>query len=197
MKEIMAGFYPEWDEDAFQRLIERFQLPLSRRVSALSRGMVTKFALSLALSHHADLIVLDEPTSGLDPASRRELLRILAEYIEDGTRSVLFSTHITSDVERVADFITLIQAGRVVFSSTKDEIMDNWALVKGDNDLLNEESCAQLEAWRTGAHGFEGLTARGHDVQRHFSGRVFVEPASLEDILYYTAPRDGGPACSR
>ena len=197
MKSIIAGFYPSWDEEVFQRLIDRFKLPLSKRVMALSRGMTTKFALSLALSHHAELLILDEPTSGLDPAARRDLLTIMAEYIEDGTRSVLFSTHITSDLERVADFITLIQAGKMVFSSNKDEILDTWALVKGDNKLLTEAACTGLEGWREGEHGFEALTSRGHDVRQAFDGDVLVEKASLEDIMFYTTPRHRSGSCSR
>ena len=197
MKSIIAGFYPSWDEETFRRLIDRFELPLSKRVSALSRGMTTKFALSLALSHHAELLILDEPTSGLDPASRRELLTILAEYIEDGTRSVLFSTHITSDLERRADFITLMQAGKVIFSSQKDEILENWALVKGDNKLLNEAACTHLEGWREGEHGFEALTSRGREARQYFAGDVVIEKASLEDIMFYTTPRHRGRACTR
>ena len=197
MKSIIAGFYPSWDEKAFERLVERFELPLSKRVTALSRGMTTKFALSLALSYHAELLILDEPTSGLDPASRRELLTILAEYIEDGARSVLFSTHITSDLERVADFITLIQAGKLVFSSDTDEILEDWVIVKGDNQLLTDATRAHLEGWREGEHGFEALTSRGHDVRQYFDGDVLVEKASLEDIMFYTTPRHRGPTCTR
>ncbi|MDP7014762.1 MAG: ABC transporter ATP-binding protein [Pirellulaceae bacterium] len=197
MKSIIAGFYASWDEKEFQRLIDRFELPLSKRVMALSRGMATKFALCLALSHRAELLILDEPTTGLDPASRRELLTILAEYIEDGTRSVLFSTHITTDLERVADFITLLQAGKLVFSSEKDEILSNWAIVKGDNELLSDATCAHLEGWRKGEHGFEGLTSRSPDVRKRFDRDVLVEKASLEDIMFYTTPRHRGEACSR
>jgi ABC-2 type transport system ATP-binding protein len=197
MKSIIAGFYPSWDEKVFQRLIDRFDLPLSKRVMTLSRGMTTKFALSLALSHHAELLILDEPTTGLDPASRRELLTIMAEYIEDGTRSVLFSTHITSDLERVADFITLIQAGKLVFSCEKDEVLENWALVKGDNQLLTAAACTHLEGWRRGEHGFEALASRGPDVRQYFNGDVLVEKASLEDIMFYTTPRHRGQTCSR
>lgn len=196
MKSIIAGFYPNWDEEAFQQLVERFNLPLSKRVMALSRGMTTKFALSLALSHHAELLILDEPTTGLDPASRRELLSIMAEYIEDGTRSVLFSTHITSDLERVADFITLIQAGKLVFSSEKDEISAKWALIKGDKQLLNERARDHLEGWRENEHGFEALTSRASSVRKHFEGDVLVENASLEDIMFYTTPRHRGRECS-
>ena len=124
-------------------------------------------------------------------------MTILAEYIEDGTRSVLFSTHITSDLERVADFVTLLQAGKLVFSSAKDDILDNWALVKGGNQLLTAAARDHLEGCREGEHGFEALTSRGQDVQQHFDGDVLVEKASLEDIMFYTTPRHQGGTCSR
>ncbi len=197
MKSIIAGFYTNWDEKAFRQLVNRFDLPLNKRVMALSRGMTTKFAISLALSHHAELLILDEPTTGLDPASRRELLTIMAEYIEDGTRSVLFSTHITSDLERVADFVTLVQAGKLVFSCEKDEALANWVLVKGDNNLLNDAARDHLVGWREGEHGFEALASEGADAAKFFDGEVLVERASLEDIMYYTTPRHRGRKCSR
>ncbi|MCP4786563.1 MAG: ABC transporter ATP-binding protein [Fuerstiella sp.] len=196
MKSIIAGFYPDWDEDEFQRFIHRFKLPLSRRVVTLSRGMTTRFALSLALSHRADLLILDEPTTGLDPASRRELLTIMSEYIEDGSRSVLFSTHITSDLERVADFVTLLQAGKLVFSSEKDEILENWALVKGDCQQLSEANRVYFEGWRESDRGFEALTQQGNEIQRYFDEEVLIEKASLEDIMFYTTPRHRGRTCS-
>ncbi len=195
MKSIVAGFYPSWDEKEFQRLIDRFKLPLSKRVMALSRGMTTKFALSLALSHHADLLILDEPTSGLDPASRRELLTILGRYIEDGSRSVLFSTHITSDLERVADYITLLQAGRLIFSSDKDEILQNWMVVKGDSQLLSDGNRVHLEGWRVCEYGFEALTRQGDSIQQYFDGEILIEKASLEDIMFYTTPRNRDQTC--
>ena len=120
----------------------------------------------------------------------------MAEYIEDGTRSVLFSTHITSDLERVADFITLIQAGKLVFSSPKDLIMENWALIKGDKQLLNDKARDHLEGWRETEHGFEALTSRVSGVRKYFDGDVLVENASLEDIMFYTTPRHRGRECS-
>ncbi len=189
MKSIVAGFYPTWDDAEFHALIERFELPLSRRVSALSRGMVTKFALCLALSHRAELVILDEPTTGLDPATRRDLLTVLASYIEDGQRSVLFSTHIVSDLERVADFITLLQAGRMVFSASKDDILESWALVSGDRRLLGDGCRELLEGWRENGHGVEALTSQVREVRAFAGEDVLVEKASLEEIMLYTSAR--------
>jgi len=131
MKNIIAPFYKNWDEVLFQRYIKEFELPLKRKVKALSRGMLMKFALPIALSHHAELIIMDEPTSGLDPVFRRELLDILSALIQDEKKSILFSTHVTSDLERIADYITFINRGKVVFSRTRDEIFEKYGVVKG------------------------------------------------------------------
>lgn len=108
LKDTVAPFYGTWDDRIFHRLMEEFNLPLRKRFSKLSRGMKMKFALALALSHRADLLILDEPTAGLDPVFRRELLSKLSAFIQDEGKTVLFSTHITSDLERIADFITFI-----------------------------------------------------------------------------------------
>ena len=116
---MIARFYPEWDGPLFASLLREFDVPPRPRFGSLSRGMRTKGALALALAHRAELLVLDEPTAGLDPVFRRALLERLAAYVADGHASVLISTHITSDLERLADFITYVRAGRVVFSAPR------------------------------------------------------------------------------
>ena len=128
---VIGRFYERWEAARFARLADAFGLSLRKRFGALSRGTRMKFALALALSHHAELIVLDEPTSGLDPVFRRELLDELQELLQDERTSILFSTHITADLDRIADYVTLLQDGRVVFSEAKDDILDRWGLVKG------------------------------------------------------------------
>ncbi len=139
IKRIIARFYRQWDDAVFARFAAEFELPLKKRFKELSRGTKMKFALALALSHHADFIIMDEPTSGLDPVFRRELLEKLAELLQDERKSILFSTHITSDLERIADYITFLNQGEIVFSSSKDEILESWGIVRGGRELLNEE----------------------------------------------------------
>lgn len=185
IRSIIAPFYPDWDEEAFRRLSEEFELSLNKKFKALSRGMKMKFALVLALSHNADFIIMDEPTSGLDPVFRRELLEKLSDILQDENKSILFSTHITSDLERIADFVTFIQDGSVVFSCSKDEILENWGVVKGGNDLLNEETRSLFEGFRMSEYGFEGLTSNTREIRDHFPSGVVVERASLEDIMFF------------
>jgi ABC-2 type transport system ATP-binding protein len=151
--------------------------------------MKMKFALALALSHDADLLIMDEPTSGLDPVFGRELLERLSGLIQDERKSVLFSTHITSDLERIADFITFIDQGRIVFSSAKDEILEQWGVVKGPKELLNEENKASFKGFREREFGFEALCSNVSEAKRRFGQKVVVEKASLDDIMFYMTRR--------
>jgi ABC-2 type transport system ATP-binding protein len=185
IKGTVAPFYRDWDEPLFRRLLREFDLPPRRTLARLSRGMKMKFALALALSHKADLILLDEPTSGLDPVFRRELLARLRDLMQDEKKSVLFSTHITSDLERIADYITFLHRGRVVFSASRDEVLDRWAVVNGGRDLLTAKVRPFFQGIRETEFGFEGLTSDRAEARRRFGDRAVVEPASLEDIMFY------------
>ena len=189
MKNIIAPFYKNWDEALFQRYIEEFELPLKRKVKALSRGMLMKFALAIALSHHAELIIMDEPTSGLDPVFRRELLDILSALIQDEKKSILFSTHVTSDLERIADYITFINRGKVVFSRTRDEIFEKYGVVKGGKELLREENNGLFTGIREHKYGIEALTPNLEEARKKFKTGAVIEKATLEDIMYYTGKR--------
>ncbi len=183
---VIAPFYKAWDGARFEMLCREFELPLTKRVNALSRGMKMKLALAVALSHGAELILLDEPTSGLDPVFRRELIERLSGLIQDGRTSVLFSTHITSDLERIADYITCLRDGELVFSTTRDEILDKWALVKGATELLDGETAKLLRNISRGPYGFTALTADKEEAQRRLAGRgAVVERVHLDDLVFF------------
>ncbi len=152
----LRPFYRSWDDPAFDGYCRRFNLPLDRKVKELSRGTQVKLSLALALSHGAKLLILDEPTSGLDPLARDEILTILQEYIEDGKRSVLFSTHITSDLEKIADYITFIHQGRLLYTGTKDALTEGFYLVKGEAANLTLEQKQMLIGMRNYSGSFEG-----------------------------------------
>ncbi|MXG65341.1 AAA family ATPase, partial [Escherichia coli] len=115
-------------------------LRLDQKISHLSKGMRMKFAITLALSHHADLLIMDEPTSGLDPLVRSELMEILSEFMNEEGKSVFFSTHITSDLDKIADVLILIDNGQIILNESKDELLDRHALIKGDNQLINQHT---------------------------------------------------------
>ena len=186
MRNIIAPFYQTWDEATFLSLADRFKLPLKKIMKKFSRGMVMKAAIAIALSHHADLIIMDEPTSGLDPVFRRELLDLLYELLQSEKKSILFSTHITSDLEKIADYITFILDGHIIFSSQKDDVFESYAIVKGGNDLLNEETKGYFKGIRKSEYGFEALTDNIGRTQKKMGSTIVVEKASLEDIMYFS-----------
>ncbi len=186
VKRIMAPFYMSWDNNAFEKYISRFSLPSDKKIKELSKGMKMKFSLAMALSHKAELILMDEPTTGLDPVFRSELLDILLEIIQDENVSIFFSTHITTDLEKVADYITFINKGQIVFSESKDKIMDEYAVVKGKKELLDADTRKEFLSIRENDFGFEALTNNADRIRRLFKQEAVIEKASLEDIMVYT-----------
>jgi ABC-2 type transport system ATP-binding protein len=186
MKKIIAPFYSRWDDSVFKDYLDRFELSPRKKIKDLSRGMKMKFSLVISLSHHADLLLLDEPTSGLDPIFRSELLDILAEIIQDENKSIFLSTHLTTDLDKIADYITFINRGKLVFCEAKDTIMERYAMVKGDNELLDEELKREFIGINQSKYGFTGLTRDVQRVRQVFGSSVLIEKASLEDIMLYT-----------
>lgn len=189
MKKIVVPFYSRWDDDAFNKYMKDFDLNPKKKIKELSKGMKMKFALAVALSHNAELIIMDEPTSGLDPVFRREILDILYSIIQDENKSIFFSTHITTDLEKIADYITFINEGSIVFSKTKDDIMESYGIVKGGLELLNDSSRKEFLGIRENAFGFEALTDDQNKVKKLFGDKVVIEKPSLEDIMVYMVRR--------
>jgi ABC-2 type transport system ATP-binding protein len=139
VEDVIKKFYKLWDSKLYRQYLDKFNLPFNKKIKDLSRGMKIKLMLAAAMSHSAKLLILDEPTSGLDPVARNELLDIFKEYIANGERSILFSTHITSDLEKVADYITLIDHGKLFYSGKTNDLINNYFIVRGSPDILNVE----------------------------------------------------------
>lgn len=186
IKRIVAPAYKQWDDALFHHYIEKFELPLNKAIKTFSKGMQMKASLALALSHHAELIIMDEPTAGLDPIFRRELLNILQELMIDGNRTIFFSTHITTDLDRIADYIAFIQDGKLVFNQSTHDVTENFALVKGELDLLDRDTEKAFVHVERASTGFKALTDNIQDVKETFGDSVIIEHASLEDIMYYS-----------
>ena len=184
VEQAISPFYANWNRDTFAQLLRKFRIDPARRVRELSRGMQMKLMLACAFSYDAKLLILDEPTSGLDPVSRDELLSILAAYIEDGEHSVLFSTHITEDLERAADYITYLRYGELVFSGSKEEFVNGFRMAKGGREELTPELRARAAGIRTFPTGFEALI-RAQDAAA-FS-HLEIEPASIDEIVVFTS----------
>ena len=160
---ILKDFYPSFRPDQYDDYIRRWELPAKEKIRTYSRGMKVKLMFAAALSRDTKLLILDEATNGLDPVMRSEILRILQAYIDDGQRSVLFSTHIMDDLESIADYIFFIDNGQKVFYEAKDDILERYLLVKGGCDDLTPELKNKLIGVEESAYGFEGLydTERG------------------------------------
>ena len=180
--EVARRFYDEWDNAAYKGYLERFELDDGKRVDELSSGMKVKYALALALSHNARLLLLDEPTSGLDPVSRDDILELFQELIEDGERSILFSTQITSDLEKCADYITYIKNGEIIVSAAKDDFLDAYRLVGGASAQLTDDLKRRLIGYKEHAFGFTGLM-RTENLRD--GGTLDIAPADIESVMIY------------
>ena len=183
--DLIAPFYRKWDTDVFLSYVTLFQLPKNKKVKKLSTGMKVKLSLAIALSHSADLIILDEPTSGLDPIVRSEVLNILHEIILDENKTVLFSSHITSDLDKIADTIAFINDGKLVFNQAKDDILLKYKIVKGPSSILDNELRSLLISYHETPVGFEGLSFHYETFVELFGDQILIEPASLEEIVVY------------
>lgn len=189
MKRIIAPFYRNWDEEKYQSYMKRFDLPANKKIQTFSKGMKMQYNIVVALSHRAKFIMMDEPTAGLDPIVRRDLLNVLQEEVMKEEISVLFSTHVTSDLEKVADYITFIQNGKIAFSKEKDQLLEEYCLVKGDNAILNEENSASFIHIEKNRHGFQALSKDKGEIRLQFGDEVLIERATLEDIMYFSTQR--------
>jgi len=187
MKSIYAPFYKQWDETVFAKYLDRFELSPKAKIRSLSKGMKMKLSLAFALSHRADLLIMDEPTAGLDPVFRRELLDILAELRLDERKSILFSTHITTDLDRIADYIAFLDRGKLVFNESREKIFERYALVKAERELLDEDVRKAFVGIRETTAGFEALTDDRPSAERLFSGYARIERPTLEEIMFFTA----------
>ncbi|MFQ9978425.1 ABC transporter ATP-binding protein [Clostridium cadaveris] len=188
VEKAVGMFYKKWDGKVFDYYLKRFGLSRSKKVKDLSRGMKMKLMIAVAFSHNAKVLILDEPTGGLDPVARDEFIDLLGEYIQDGERSVIFSTHITSDLEKIADYITFIRKGKIIYTGTKDELLEKYCIIKGGNDDIMLSDKKNIIGLREHSTGFEGLI----DVEnlRGFSTHVITEKATLDDIVVYMNKED-------
>lgn len=191
VEHAVKGFYSQWDSDLFAQFLTEFELGGNKRVRELSRGMKMKLMLAVAMSHGAKLLILDEPTSGLDPVARDELLDILRTYIADGDKSVFFSTHITSDLDRIADYITVIDRGRIFYTGTKDGLMEHFVIVQGARAELTDPLRRAIIGLTQATTGFTGMV-RSDDLKGlDLPATIITETPSIDDILIHIS-KDGG-----
>lgn len=177
---IMKNIYQNWDERKFLTMTHRFDLAPDKIVKNYSRGMKMKLSIAVALSHDAKLLILDEATSGLDPIARDEILDVLLDFIQDESHSVFMSSHIISDLEKACDYITFIHLGRIVFSDTKDELLESYGLLKCTQSEFEALDPAIVKGYRKNSFGVEAMV-----LKKQLTGKYVVDPASIEDIMLY------------
>ena len=183
VEKAVSMFYKNWNSSIYEKYLKEFNLARDKKVKDLSRGMRMKLMIAVAFSHEAKLLILDEPTSGLDTVARDEFLDILRDYIEDEEKSVIFSSHITSDIEKIADYITYINNGKIIFTGEKDEFLEKYCIIKGGKEDITESQKKEIIGLRIHSTGFEGLIELKKAVG--FSSKVIIEKASLDEIMIY------------
>lgn len=181
IERILKHVYRHWDGGTFRQLLERFSIDPRKKIMDFSRGMVMKLSLAAALSHGAELLLLDEATSGLDPVVRDDILDLLLEFIQEESHSVFLSSHITGDLEKIADYIVFLHGGKIVASGEKDVLLDSYGLLKCGRDRLSAIDPGALVGYRAGEFGVTALVKK-HRVPAGF----LVEPATLDDIMLYS-----------
>lgn len=193
MKDIIAFAYRSWCEKDFRDYMDRFSLNPGQKIQSLSKGMRMKYALALALSHKAELLIMDEPARGLDPLIRNQLLDVLKDYMEKCGRGIFFSTHITSDLDKIADMLIMISDGQILFQEEKDILLDRYRIVRGDAMQLNASNRKLFLSLNESAFGFTGITEQFSKV-RQLMPDAAAERPTVEDIML--AHMEGGqPAC--
>ncbi|MDR0381276.1 MAG: ABC transporter ATP-binding protein, partial [Oscillospiraceae bacterium] len=148
VERALSPFYPNWNGAAYYDCLRRFGIDAGKKIKELSRGMKVKAQIAAALCHSAELLILDEPTSGLDPVARDEICDVLREFVADESGGVLFSTHVTTDLEKIADYITFILDGRVVFTGAKDDLLEKYVRVTGAPEEINPEQRKRIIGYR-------------------------------------------------
>ncbi len=178
--------YTGWSHSAWKRHLGRFGVPGDTRIGALSKGMKMRLALAVALSHQAELILLDEPAAGLDPVARRETLEIVGEELRSTRCSFIISTHITGDLDRIADMVTVIDRGHIGLTFRRDDLADSWAVCSGPKELVKSIPDGLLIGVENREYGFTALTKDRFAVRRALGDRVVIERATIEDVLVHT-----------
>ena len=189
LNKIMRGIWKEWNPEIFAMYLDRFNLPVKKKFSKFSKGMKMKLQIAAGLSHNARLLIMDEATTGLDPVVRNEILDIFLEYLQDENNSILMSSHITSDLEKIADRITFIDKGRILLTGIKDEILDNHGMVKCTRNDFKDFKKEDYISARITDFGVEMLVCDRNLISKKYPGSV-IDRTTLEEIMLFYVNKD-------
>ena len=189
LNRMFKGMYKSWSEEQFFTYVNRFSLPRKKKIKALSKGMKMKLQIATALSHGAKLLIMDEATTGLDPVVRNEILDIFREYLQDETNSILMSSHITSDLEKIADCVTFIDKGKILISGYKDDILDSHGVIKCTKADYKEIDKSDFISARLNDFGVEAMVSDRAATKKKYSG-LQIEKTTLEEIMLFYVNRE-------
>ena len=179
---VMRNIYRSWDETAYFRLLQQFSLPPDKLLKQFSKGMKMKLAISVALSHHSKLLILDEATSGLDPVIRDDILDMLLDFVQEEDHSILVSSHITSDLEKIADYIVFIHEGKVVFSKPKDELVEQYGIIKCGAAQFEALDKLDIIVYRKMDYEWQVLVADRAAMKKKYP-KTLIDSASIDEIM--------------
>ena len=182
INKIMKNIYKNWDEKLYFKYVEDFKLPKDKISKEYSSGMKMKLKIAVALSHHPKLLILDEPTSGLDPVARSEILDIFQDFIQDENKGIFVSSHITSDLEHIADYITFINDGEIIFTKTRDELLENYGIVKCTEEDFKKIDKKDYIKYKKNRYEYDVLIENKYEFKKNYDISVIDKP-SLEDIM--------------
>lgn len=188
---IMRDIFTKWNETVFFNYVERFGLPIKKKIGQFSKGMKMKLQIAIALSHDAKLLVMDEATTGLDPVVRNEILDMFLEYLQDENNSILMSSHITSDLEKIADSVTFIDKGKILLTGYKDDILESHGLIKCSKEDYQNIDKSDFISARINDFGVSVMVDDVKKAQQKYSGLI-IEKADLEEIMLYYVNRQKG-----
>lgn len=182
LSKVMQGFYATWDQNLFQKYLIDFHLSSSQKIKSYSRGMTMKLAISAALAHHPQFLILDEATSGLDPIMRDEVLDVFLEFVQEEDHSILLSSHITSDLDKIADDITFIHNGKTIMTVSKNDLNSNFAVLRCEEGQFQTLDLADVLAYRKRGEQMDVLVTNRKEAQNKYKG-LTVDHVSVDEIM--------------
>lgn len=182
IENIMKDIYSNWESDRFFDLIERFDLPLDKKIGEFSKGMKVKATLAITLSHNASLLILDEPTSGLDSVIRNELLEIFLDFMQEPNNSILLSSHISSDLEKIADYIAYIEDGEILFVESKDTIIYEYGIIRCKKSQLGEIDLEDIIAYKENSMGYDIIISNKNYARKKYEN-LTIDDVNIDELI--------------